>query len=71
MHTPSTPSWVILPLVSDEVYTNREEHLAYFYQAALKAITRRSMSTVMLGQRRMGKTEIFKMFDCCFRKRKS
>ncbi|MBF0202689.1 MAG: hypothetical protein HQK66_15585, partial [Desulfamplus sp.] len=32
----------------------------YLYNSALKSITRRSMSTVLLGQRRMGKTEIFK-----------
>ncbi len=58
--TSSPLSWAIRPLVHDDVYTNRDEYLAYFHQAALKAITRRSMSTVMLGQRRMGKTEIFK-----------
>jgi len=34
--------------------------LNYLYQAALNAIERRSMSVVLLGQRRMGKTEIFK-----------
>ncbi|KPA17938.1 hypothetical protein MHK_001847, partial [Candidatus Magnetomorum sp. HK-1] len=50
---------VIEPLVPEEVYTDRQEHLDYFYKAALKAITRRTMSTVLLGQRRMGKTEIF------------
>lgn len=37
----------------------RQEFLDYFYHAALKASERRSMSTVLLGQRRMGKTEIF------------
>ena len=52
--------WAIRPLVSEEVYTNREEHLEYLYNAALDAIGRRTMSTVLLGQRRMGKTEIFK-----------
>ena len=56
----TTSRWVIRPLVPEAVYTNRAEHLEYLYQAALKAITRRSMSTVLLGQRRMGKTEIFK-----------
>ncbi len=60
MPSSDAPSWAIRPLVPIEVYTDREEHLEYLYQAALKAITRRSMSTVMLGQRRMGKTEIFK-----------
>ncbi len=44
----------------EEVYTNRREYLDYLFNAALKAITRRTMSTVLLGQRRMGKTEIFK-----------
>ena len=52
--------WVVKPLVPESVYTDREELLDYFYQSALKAAHRRSRSTVMLGQRRMGKTEIFK-----------
>ena len=52
--------WAIRPLVSEEVYTDRKEHLEYLYNAALDAIGRRTMSTVLLGQRRMGKTEIFK-----------
>ncbi|MCP4689906.1 MAG: hypothetical protein GY859_17780, partial [Desulfobacterales bacterium] len=34
--------------------------LEYFYKAAMDAAGRRTMSTVLLGQRRMGKTEIFK-----------
>ena len=54
------PAWVVKPLVPEPVYTDREEFLAYFYQTALKAAARRNMSTVMLGQRRMGKTEIVK-----------
>jgi len=52
--------WAIRPLVPEEVYTDRKEHLNYLYRAAMKAIGRRTMSTVLLGQRRMGKTEIFK-----------
>jgi len=52
--------WAIRPLVPKEVYTDREEHLEYLYKAAINAIGRRTMSTVLLGQRRMGKTEIFK-----------
>ncbi len=52
--------WAIRPLVPEDVYTDRREYIDYFYKIALKAITRRSMSTVLLGQRRMGKTEIFK-----------
>ena len=52
--------WAIRPLVPREVYTDRQEHIDYLYNAALDAIGRRTMSTVLLGQRRMGKTEIFK-----------
>ncbi|QTA82440.1 p-loop domain-containing protein [Desulfonema limicola] len=52
--------WVVKPIVPEEVYTDREEFLEYFYKAALEAAHRRTMSTVLLGQRRMGKTEIFK-----------
>ncbi|QTA86318.1 hypothetical protein [Desulfonema magnum] len=52
--------WIIRPIVPEEVYTDREEFLEYFHNAALAAAKRRTMSTVLLGQRRMGKTEIFK-----------
>ena len=58
--TKTRANWVIKPLVSDEIYTDRQEYLDYLYHAALKAKTRRTSSTVLLGQRRMGKTEIFK-----------
>lgn len=54
------PGWAIRELVPKAVYTDREEHLKYLYKAAIKAASRRTMSTVLLGQRRMGKTEIFK-----------
>ncbi|MCP4106253.1 MAG: hypothetical protein GY749_12055 [Desulfobacteraceae bacterium] len=47
-------------LVPDSVYTNRQEFTDYFYDYALEASERRAMSTVLLGKRRMGKTEIFK-----------
>jgi len=47
-----TPNWAIRTLVSEDVYTDRQEFLDYFYQAALKAPTRRTASTVLLGQRR-------------------
>ena len=50
----------IKTIVPDEVYTDRKEFIEYFYEAALKAATRRSRSIVLMGQRRMGKTEIFK-----------
>ena len=56
----TSPNWVIKPLVAEEIYTDRQEYLDYLYHAALKAKTRRTGSTVLLGQRRMGKTEIFK-----------
>jgi hypothetical protein len=52
--------FAIKTLVPDEIYTNRKEFLELFYNEALKASTRRTSSMVLLGQRRMGKTEIFK-----------
>jgi hypothetical protein len=54
------PPWAVRPITPAEVYTDRIEHLEYLYEAALKTVTRRTLSTVLLGQRRMGKTEIFK-----------
>ena len=60
MQTPPYPHWVLRPGVPEEVYTDRQEFLEYFYESALLAITRRSRSAVLLGHRRMGKTEIFK-----------
>jgi hypothetical protein len=51
---------IVESLIPDEVYTDRQEHIDYYYKAALKAINRQTMSSVLLGQRRMGKTEIFK-----------
>jgi hypothetical protein len=47
-------------LVADELYTDRQEFIDIFYKLAINASCRRSMSSVLLGQRRMGKTEIFK-----------
>ncbi len=53
-------SHLVLPTrVPEAVYTDRREFLDYLYDLALKARTQRAMSTVLLGQRRMGKTEIF------------
>jgi hypothetical protein len=60
MNTKNGNRWVVAPVVPEEVYTDRAEFLEYFYHAALEGAHRRTMSTVMLGQRRMGKTEIFK-----------
>jgi len=54
------PAYAIRPIVPEPVYTDRKEHLDYLYQAALNAVERRTLSMVLLGQRRMGKTEIFK-----------
>lgn len=54
------PPWVIRPITPEAVYTDRAEPLEYLFEYALAAIERRAMSTVLLGQRRMGKTEIFK-----------
>ncbi len=53
-------SEAIKTLVPESVYTDRQDHIDYFHEYAIKAITRRAMSTVLLGHRRMGKTEIFK-----------
>jgi hypothetical protein len=55
-----TKNWAIEPFVPEEVYTDREESIDYFYNSALNAIRRRTFSAALLGQRRMGKTEIFK-----------
>jgi len=52
--------YAVRPLVPEAVYTDRQEFIDYFYDYALAAIERRAMSTVLLGTRRMGKTEIFK-----------
>jgi len=59
MKLENSSKWVVRPLVPEEVYTDRQEFLDYFYDAALETAHRRTMSTVLLGQRRMGKTEIF------------
>ncbi len=60
METKNNNKWVVKTIAPEEVYTDREEFLEYFYSAARNAAGRRTMSTVLLGQRRMGKTEIFK-----------
>lgn len=55
-----SPTPPVLPSrVPDEVYTDRQEFLDSLYQTALLAREQRSMSRVLLGQRRLGKTEIF------------
>jgi hypothetical protein len=56
----NTQQWAVKTQVPEEIYTDRQEFIDYFYKEALEAIRRRTMSSVLLGQRRMGKTEIFK-----------
>ena len=56
----SKQEYAIKTIVHPDVYTDREEFLSYYYNAAMDAKTRHTMSSVLLGMRRMGKTEIFK-----------
>lgn len=49
--TKKTNQWAIKTLVPEEVYTDRQDFLDYFYKIALEARHRRTMSTVLLGQR--------------------
>jgi len=56
----STQEYAIKTIVPQEIYTDREEFLSFYYDAAIRAKTRRTMSSLLLGMRRMGKTEIFK-----------
>ena len=51
---------IIPSSLPEPVFTDRKEHLDCLVQAALKAVTRRTTSIVLLGQRRIGKAEIFK-----------
>ncbi|KPA16483.1 ATPase domain protein, prokaryote domain protein [Candidatus Magnetomorum sp. HK-1] len=51
---------IVETTVPEAVYTDRRYFIDYFYDASISAIDRKSMSTALLGQRRMGKTEIFK-----------
>lgn len=55
MNMKNNDTWIVETIVPEEVYTDREEFLEYFYSAAINAGARKSMSTVLLGQRRMGK----------------
>ena len=50
----------LVSMVAEEVYTDREEHIDHLFRHALRAIDFKSWSIVLLGTRRMGKTEIFK-----------
>jgi hypothetical protein len=41
--------WIIKPGIPEEIYTDRDHHLTYFYNAALRTASRRASSTVFLG----------------------
>ncbi|ETR72588.1 MAG: hypothetical protein OMM_07431, partial [Candidatus Magnetoglobus multicellularis str. Araruama] len=56
----SSQKYAIKTIVPRKVYTDREEFLNFYFDASIRAKTRRTMSTLLLGMRRMGKTEIFK-----------
>nr|VFJ58293.1 MAG: hypothetical protein BECKFM1743A_GA0114220_102114 [Candidatus Kentron sp. FM]VFJ72341.1 MAG: hypothetical protein BECKFM1743C_GA0114222_106481 [Candidatus Kentron sp. FM]VFK11616.1 MAG: hypothetical protein BECKFM1743B_GA0114221_101985 [Candidatus Kentron sp. FM] len=55
-----SPDWAIKSLVPDKIDTGRQEVVDALYRAALDAGMRRTGSTVLLGRRRMGKTEVFR-----------
>ena len=52
--------WAVKTDVPEEVYTDSQAFIERFVTDAYEAMARRTMSIVLLGQRRMGKTEIFK-----------
>jgi hypothetical protein len=52
--------WIVKNRVSDDVFTNRVNFLDYYYRVSLQTSQRLTMSNVLLGYRRMGKTEIFR-----------
>ena len=56
----TSKQWTLRTATPDEVWTDREWHMKYFFEWSLRAIERGMPSTVLLGQRRLGKTEIFK-----------
>jgi hypothetical protein len=52
--------FAIKPVTPEQLFTNRERMIDHFYDSALNAIHGRTISTVLLGHRRMGKSEVFK-----------
>jgi hypothetical protein len=50
----------IFAVISDEIFTDREELLAYLKRIALGAKVQRYISHVLIGHRRVGKTEVLK-----------
>jgi hypothetical protein len=51
---------LIFAVISDEIFTDREELLAYLKKIALGAKMQRYISHVLIGHRRVGKTEVLK-----------
>ena len=52
--------FIIKQMVPDQIFTDRKSFIEHFFKLARNAVHQRSNSTVLLGHRRMGKTEIFK-----------
>ena len=50
----------IFAVISDEIFTDREELLAYLKKIALGAKVEKYISQVLIGHRRVGKTEVLK-----------
>lgn len=50
----------VLPVIADEIVTDREEILTLLKERAPGTRLRRTMSIVLLGHRRVGKTEALK-----------
>lgn len=50
----------IFPVISDRLFTDREELLAYLKRIALGAKAQKYISHVLIGHRRVGKTEVLK-----------
>ena len=51
-------TWIIRPIVPEEVYTDRTEFLEYFYHAALEAVIQReakNTATIPIKLMRSGK----------------
>ncbi|KPA17865.1 ATPase domain protein, prokaryote domain protein [Candidatus Magnetomorum sp. HK-1] len=53
-------NFAVKQMVPDQIFTDRQPFIDHFYKLALNAIDQKTSSTVLLGHRRMGKTEIFR-----------
>ncbi|MBI1923916.1 AAA family ATPase [Candidatus Poribacteria bacterium] len=56
-HPINRPIW---PVISDEIFTDREDLLALLKLRAMNTRFQRTMSFALLGHRRVGKTEVLK-----------